>query len=133
MLYEVELRRHRDTHRLLATTEHHLTQLGDGRRLRSECIQAPSLRKAVPRTSLDSTDTLAQELCAILGKGWTLSQLTLCTVKISLKEKGTVCHTEVKSQSLKTNAIEISEKGTTSQRGKKCYIKVSFVQRFTEW
>jgi len=69
MLYEVELRRHRDTHRLLATTEHHLTQLGDERKQRSDSIQDPRLKKAVPRTSLESTDRLAQELCAILGKG----------------------------------------------------------------
>ncbi len=68
MLYEVELRRHRDTHRLLATTEHQLNQLKDSSKQRSELMQDPALKKAVSRTTLESSDVLAQELCAVLGE-----------------------------------------------------------------
>lgn len=69
MLYEVELRKHRDTHRLLAAMEKQLAQLKDDRDKRMVAMDNPSLRKVeTARLAIDSRDMFAQRLCAVLGK-----------------------------------------------------------------
>ena len=68
MLYEVELRKHRDTHRLLATTEKQLTQLKEERIKRITTMENPSLKKAHRTgTAIDSRDTFSLRLCSLLG------------------------------------------------------------------
>ena len=70
MLYEVELRKHRDTHRLLSTADKQLTQLKEEDEKSGAAMQSPALVKVeTPRMSIDSKDTFASRLCAMLG-GW---------------------------------------------------------------
>ena len=70
MLYEVELRKHRDTHRLLATAEKQLTQLKEEGVKRNEVMQSQAIRRVdTPRVSIDSQDSLSNSLCALLGEG----------------------------------------------------------------
>ena len=69
ILYESELRKHRDTHRLLSTAEKQLTQLKEEGDKRSVAMQIPTLRLIdAPRTSIDSKDKFAHRLCALLGE-----------------------------------------------------------------
>ena len=73
MLYEVELRKHRDTHRLLAATEKQLTQLKEEGERRSSAMQNPALRRVeTPKLTIDSSDTSSNRLCAALGEGISL-------------------------------------------------------------
>lgn len=74
MLYEVELRKHRDTHRLLTTTEKELTELKEERERRNEAMQNPALKRVeTPRLSIDSNDSFAHRLCAMLGNNCFIS------------------------------------------------------------
>lgn len=69
MLYEVELRKHRDTHRLLSTAEKQLTQLKEEGEKRSTAMQSQTLKPVeTPRVSIDSKDMLSNRLCAMLGE-----------------------------------------------------------------
>ena len=70
MLYEIELRKHRDTHRLFATAERHLAQLKEEGERRMSAQRGPSLQHVeATRVSIDSNDTFATRLCTLLGKG----------------------------------------------------------------
>lgn len=69
MLYEVELRKHRDTHRLLTSAEKQLTQFKEDGEIRRKAMQAPNLKQNnTPRLSIDSNDAFSQRLCTLLGK-----------------------------------------------------------------
>ena len=69
MLYEVELRKHRDTHRILTTAETQLTKFKEENEKRQKAMENPALRRVKdPRLSIDSKDTFAHRLCAILGE-----------------------------------------------------------------
>ncbi len=68
MLYEVELRKHRDTHRLLSAAESHFTEMKEGGNKRMAAMENPSLRHIEsPRLSIDSKDLFALRLCEMLG------------------------------------------------------------------
>lgn len=68
MLYEVELRKHRDTHRLLSTADKQLTQLKEEGEKSGTAMQSPALMKIeAPRVSIGSKDAFANRLCAMLG------------------------------------------------------------------
>ena len=68
MLYEVELRKHRDTHRLLATTEKMLAHLKEEWSKRMAAMENPSLQRVEKtRLAIDSRDTFSQNICALLG------------------------------------------------------------------
>ncbi len=69
MLYEVELRKHRDTHRLLTSAEKHFSQLKEEGERRLSAEQSQSFHRVeAPRVSIDSNDTFSATLCALLGK-----------------------------------------------------------------
>lgn len=69
MLYEVELRKHRDTHRLLTTANKQLTQLKEEGEERGVAMRSPALRRVeAPGLSIDSNDTSTKRLCDMLGE-----------------------------------------------------------------
>ncbi len=69
ILYEVELRKHRDTHRLFSTAKKQLTQLKEDGEQRIAAMQSPALsRVGAQSVSIDSKDEFASRICAVLGK-----------------------------------------------------------------
>lgn len=64
ILYEVELRKHRDTHRLLGTAERQLTQLKEEGEKRSVAMKNPSLSPS----DAPSMDAFTGRLCSALGE-----------------------------------------------------------------
>jgi HAUS augmin-like complex subunit 3 len=68
MLYEVELRRHRDTHRLLSAAASQLLSWGSSADSRLEAMKSSSLQPVKePRLTVDSRDKFALRMCSMLG------------------------------------------------------------------
>jgi HAUS augmin-like complex subunit 3 len=68
MLYEVELRRHRDTHRLLSAASNQLLSWRDNRDTRAQAMQSSAVLPVTDtRQTIDSRDQFATRMCSMLG------------------------------------------------------------------
>lgn len=68
MLYELELRRHRETHRLLSAAKAQLVQWKDTREQRCTLMRNPALfPQQATKQTIDSKDSFLLKLCSMLG------------------------------------------------------------------
>ena len=68
MLYELEFRRHRETHRLLSAAETQLVQWKEGRDERCTLMRNPALfPQQAAKQTFDSKDHFVLRLCSVLG------------------------------------------------------------------
>ncbi|XP_064386022.1 HAUS augmin-like complex subunit 3 [Halichondria panicea] len=89
MLYEVELRRHRETHRLLSATKKQLDKWKSSRDQRLLRIKSATLvDSSAPRQTVDSGDTFTQTACALLGLSSTPEApfITIDSLKAAFKQ-----------------------------------------------